>query len=81
VFESSHGDGFSFVVFVVVVVECCVLSGRGFCDELITRSEESYRVGFVVLCDPRTSAMSPWLVLSSSATGKNVRKVLINCVM
>ena len=24
--------------------ECCVLSGRGLCDELITRPEESYRV-------------------------------------
>ena len=22
--------------------ECCVLSGRGLCDELITRPEESY---------------------------------------
>jgi len=25
-----------------VCCECCVLSGRGFCDELITRPEESY---------------------------------------
>ena len=24
--------------------ECCVLSGRGLCDELITRSEKSYRL-------------------------------------
>jgi hypothetical protein len=24
--------------------ECCVLSGRGLCDGLITRLEESYRV-------------------------------------
>jgi hypothetical protein len=27
-----------------VCCECCVLSGRGICDELITRPEESYRV-------------------------------------
>jgi hypothetical protein len=27
-----------------VSFECCVLSGRGLCDELITRPEESYRV-------------------------------------
>jgi hypothetical protein len=27
-----------------VSCECCVLSGRGLCDELITRPEESYRV-------------------------------------
>ena len=26
---------------------CCVLSGRGFCVELITRPEETYRVWFV----------------------------------
>jgi len=33
------------------VVECCVLSGRGLCDELITRPEESYRLWSVVVCD------------------------------
>jgi hypothetical protein len=27
-----------------VCFECCVLSGKGPCDELITRSEESYRL-------------------------------------
>ena len=30
--------------------ECCVLSGSGLCDELITRPEESYRLWCVVLC-------------------------------
>jgi len=30
---------------------CCVLSGRGLFDELITRPEESYRLGCVVVCD------------------------------
>jgi len=29
---------------------CCVLSGRGLCDELITRPEESYRLWCVVVC-------------------------------
>jgi hypothetical protein len=29
---------------------CCVLSGRGLCDELITRPEESYRL-WPVVCD------------------------------
>ena len=28
---------------------CCVLSGRGLCDELITRLEESYRQWCVVV--------------------------------
>ena len=32
-----------------VCCECCVLSGRGLCDELITRAEESYRLWRVVL--------------------------------
>ena len=35
-----------------VCCECCVLSGRGLCDELITRPEESYRLWGVVVCDP-----------------------------
>jgi len=34
-----------------VCCECCVLSGRGLCDELITRPEESYRLRCVVVCD------------------------------
>jgi len=31
------------------------LSGRGLCDELITRTEESYRLWCVVVCDLETS--------------------------
>jgi hypothetical protein len=34
-----------------VLCECCVLSGRDLCDELITRPEESYRLWCVVVCD------------------------------
>jgi hypothetical protein len=34
-----------------VCFECCVLSGRGLCDELIIRPEESYRLWCVVVCD------------------------------
>jgi len=34
-----------------VLCEYCVLSGRGLCDELITRPEESYRVCCVIVCD------------------------------
>ena len=44
-----------------VCCECCVLSGRGLCDELITRPEESYRLWCVVACDLETSWMRrPW---------------------
>ena len=38
-----------------VCCDCCVLSGRGLCDELITRPEESYRLWCVVVCDLETS--------------------------
>jgi hypothetical protein len=38
-----------------VCCDCFVLSGRGLCDELITRTEESYRLWRVVVCDLETS--------------------------
>ena len=37
-----------------VCFECCVLSGRGLCDELITRPDEYYRLRCVVMCDVET---------------------------
>jgi len=44
-----------------VCCECCVLSGRGLCGELITRPEESYRLWCVVVCDLETLWMrTPW---------------------
>jgi hypothetical protein len=36
-----------------VCSECCVLSGRGLCNELITCPEESYRL-WCVVCDLET---------------------------
>ena len=39
-----------------VCCECCVLSGRDLCDEMITRPEESYRLWCVVVCDLETGA-------------------------
>jgi len=54
-----------------VCFECCVLSGRGLCDELITRPEESYRLWCVVVCDQETSRLRrPWPALGRSATGE-----------
>jgi hypothetical protein len=41
----------------IVCCEFCVLLGRGLCDELITRPEESYRPGCVAECDLETSWM------------------------
>jgi hypothetical protein len=54
-----------------IYCECCVSSGRGLCDELITRPEESYGLWCVVLCDLETSRMQrPWSAFGRNATGK-----------
>ena len=51
--------------------ECCVLSGRGLCDELITCPEESYRLWCIIVCDLETSWMRrPRPTLGRSPTGK-----------
>jgi len=66
------------VAWMFVCCECCVLSGRGLCDELIARLEESYRVWCVVVCDLETSRMRrPWPVLDRSATGNKTDSVWI----
>ena len=47
-----------------VCCECRVLSGRGICDELITRPEESYRLCCVVVCDLETSRIgAPYIYI------------------
>jgi len=52
-----------------VCFECFVLSGRGLCDALIRRPEESYRMCCVAVCDLETSRMMrSWLALGRSAT-------------
>ena len=53
--------------------EFCVLSGRGLCEELITRPGESYRLWCIVACDLETWRMrSTWSALDRSATKTNV---------
>ena len=54
-----------------VLCECCVVSSRGLCDELITRPQESYRLWCVIVCDLETSRMKRlWPALGRSATAK-----------
>ena len=49
---------------IFVCYECCVLSGRGLCDELITRPEEFYRLCCVVVCDLETSRIgAPYIYI------------------
>ena len=58
-----------------VCCECCVLSGRGLCDELITRPEESYRLWCVVVCDIKNvvneEAMAHWGAVESKNKDTN----------
>ena len=49
---------------IFVCCECRVLSGRGLCDELITRPEEFYRLCCVVVCDLETSRIgAPYIYI------------------
>ena len=44
-----------------ICCECCVLSGTGLCDGLITRPEESYRLWCVSECNREPSIKrTPW---------------------
>jgi hypothetical protein len=56
------------------------LSGRGLCDELITRPEESYRLCCVVVCDVETSRMvAPYIYIYdiSSLKVNNLTPILL----
>jgi hypothetical protein len=57
---------------IFVCCECCVLSDRGLCDELITHPEEFYRLWYVVVCDLEISRMRrrPWPALGRRATAQ-----------
>ena len=57
-----------------VYCECCVLSGTGLYDRLITRPEESYRLWCVIVCDLETSSRMrrPWSAWGCSGMGKKV---------
>jgi len=48
------------------------LSGKGLCDELITRPEESYRLCCVVVCDLETSRMGAPYVYDISRPRVNI---------
>jgi hypothetical protein len=49
-----------------------VLSGRGLCDELITRPEESYRLWCVAVCDLETSRIGALCIY-------NISNLRVNC--
>ena len=74
---------------IFVCCECCVLSGRGLCDELITRPEESYRLWCVVVCDLETSRIgAPYIYdisnlrvkYSSTCFGHPHARNMLSCI-
>ena len=57
--------------------ECRVLSGRGLCDELITRPEESYRL-WCIVCDLETSRIgAPYIYDICSLKVNNLTLILL----
>jgi len=54
-----------------------VLSGRGFCDELITRPEESYGLCCVVVCDLETSRMGAPYIYDISRLRVNTKRIIL----
>ena len=75
-FESHRGHG---------CFSVCVLPGRGLCDRLITRPEESYKLWRVVVCDQETSntrrlntATGQWKIQPQWAV--TPRKQITNCL-
>ena len=62
---------------IFVCCECRVLSGRGLCDELITRTEESYRLWRVVVYDLETSRIgAPYIYDISSLMVNDLTLIL-----
>ena len=63
---------------IFVCCECRVLSGRGLCDELITRPEESYRLLWVIVCDLETSRIgAPYTYDISSLRVNDLTLILL----
>jgi hypothetical protein len=63
---------------IFVCCVCRVLSGRGLCDELITRPEESYRLCCVVVCDLETSRIgAPYIYDLSSLRVNDLTLILL----
>ena len=58
----------------------CMLSGRGLCDELITRPEESYRLWCVVVCDLENLKNEETMTRVGSQRHRNKKKSCISLV-
>ena len=66
---------------IFVCCECRVLSGRGLCDELITRPGESYRLCCVVVCDLETTRIGAPYIYDISTLKVNIMPVINRIVL
>ena len=60
-----------------VCCECRVLSGRGLCEGLITRPEESYRLCCVFVCDLETLKYEEAMTRVGSQRHSKKKKIYI----
>jgi hypothetical protein len=59
-----------------VCCDCCALSDRSLCDELVTRPEEFYQLWCVVVCDLEISRIgAPYIYDISSLRVKCIKLV------
>ena len=64
---------------IFVCCECRVLSGRGLCDELITRPGESYRLCCVFVCNLETSRIgAPYIYIYIYIYIYNISRLRLN---
>ena len=61
---------------IFVCCECRVLSGRGLCDELITRPEDSYRLWCVVVCDLEKNLKNEEAMTRVGSQGHRKKKIV-----
>ena len=67
-----------------VCCECCVLSGRGLCDELLIRPGESYRQWCVAECDLKKqsdSRQQPPKLMTGRSNGAVVLCHKVTCLV
>jgi hypothetical protein len=64
-----------------VCCECCVLSVRGLCDELITRAEESYLL-WCVMCNriPKNKEVMAGAGSSVTRNKRELQSVKVGCL-
>ena len=58
-----------------VSYECCVLSGRDLCSELITHPMESYWLWCIIVCDLEIS----WMRRPKPALDHSIKKSIVTC--